>query len=100
MTSDLFSGTLTSQPLSPKNLFPAEWSYSLTASGQPHPLVSLNGTVLYSPQDHLTVLVPSVTYSIKETWAIDLVAQAFLSEVQSEYQHIASTVFFRIKWSY
>ena len=99
-TASLFTGTLNAQPLSPKNLFPAEWTFSLTASGQPHPLVSLNGTVLYSPQDHLTVAVPTVSYSIKENWALDLVGQVFLSEVQEDFQHVASSVFFRLKWSY
>ncbi len=99
-SASLFTGTLNAQPLSPKNLFPAEWTFSLTGSGQPHPLVSLSGTVLYSPQDHLTVAVPTVAYSISSNWSLDLVGQVFLSEIQEEYQHVASSVFLRIKWSY
>ena len=99
-SAQLFTGTLNAQPLSPKNLFPAEWAFSATASGQPHPLVSLNGTVLYSPDDHLSIFIPTVSYSIQANWSIDLVGQMFLSELPDGYQHVASSGFLRVKWSY
>jgi len=100
LAGNLFGNTLASSSLSPKNLFPSEWSFALTGSGQPHPLVTLSGTVLYSPQDNLTIAIPTVAYSIKENWSIDLVGQVFLAEVVDSYQHVASSLFFRMKWSY
>ena len=86
--------------ISSKNLFPAEWAFVTSLSGNINPLLAVNGTVIYSPGNHLTAIMPTVTYSIKENWDIDLVGQTFLMELFDSYQHLSTSVFLRLKWSY
>lgn len=115
----LFGNSLAGGALSAKNLFPATWSGVLTASGNLTPLFTAAGTVIYSPAmaaspffdpqtssiqylrtRHLTAVIPTLTYSIRENWDLDLVGQVFLAEDQASYKHLASSVFLRLKWSY
>lgn len=94
--SGLFSG----QP-SAKNLFPAEWAYAVSLSGNLNPLTTLNAAIIYSPTDHLTVVAPTLAYSIKENWDIDVTGQTlFWAPGGTEYSHGGTSVFFRMRWSY
>ncbi|MDX2284854.1 MAG: hypothetical protein NW241_11870 [Bacteroidia bacterium] len=95
-----FGNSLAAQPLSARNLFPAEWAALVQQSWQPHPLVSLSLGLLYAPSYHLSIFIPSVTYSIKENWDLDLIGQSFFADPGTGYGHQASSVFFRLKWSY
>ncbi|RMG72231.1 MAG: hypothetical protein D6722_05705 [Bacteroidetes bacterium] len=117
--SSLFGNSLAGGALSAKNLFPATWSGVLTVSGNITPLFAAGGTVIYSPAmaaspffdpqsqsihyattRHLTAVIPTLTYSIRENWDLDLIGQVFLAEDQESYKHLASSVFLRLKWSY
>lgn len=95
------NGLFSSQTqLSAKNLFPAEWALSGQVSGNLSPLTTLSGAILYAPENHLLALIPTVTYSIKENWDIDLVGQAFFIQVNDQFTHLASSGFLRLKWSF
>ncbi|RMG23462.1 MAG: hypothetical protein D6730_14425, partial [Bacteroidetes bacterium] len=89
-----------SSTVSSKNLFPGKWAYLLQASRQLHPLVSLSVAGLYTPTDNLSIFFPTITYSIKENWDLDLVAQAALADQNEAYRHLGTSLFFRLKWSY
>jgi len=99
---------LASSSLSPKNLFPAPWSFSATASYAPTPLTNLNMTILYAPEGQLpqvsegqlTLVIPTVTYSIRENWDFDVVGQVFLAENSEQFRHLFTSLFLRLKWSY
>ena len=94
------NGLFTGQP-SAKNLFPAKWAYAINASGNVSPLFSLSAAVIYSPTNQLTVLAPTLTYSIKENWDLDAILQSlFWSPFGQPYGHGGSSAFFRMRWSF
>jgi hypothetical protein len=97
--SGLFGNSLAASSLSARNLFPAEFALLGQASYQPHPLLSLSGGLLYGNQNHLSAFIPSITYSIRENWDLDLIGQSFFADVNG-YTHVASALFLRLKWSY
>ncbi|MEZ4827123.1 MAG: hypothetical protein R3C61_12730 [Bacteroidia bacterium] len=93
----LFNSNLT---VSAKNLFPVEWAFVAQGSGSITPLFSASGVVIYSPQNNLVAGIPTLTYSIKENWDIDLMGQLFFMEVQNDFRSLAASLFFRIKLSF
>lgn len=94
------NGLFTGQP-SPKNLFPAEWAFALNGSGNVNPLFTISGAAIYSPTNQLTVVAPALTYSIKENWDLDAIAQTlFWAPGGTDYGHGGTSVFLRLRWSY
>ena len=103
--ANLFSQGATGLQPSARNLFPAGWTYLIQVSGKVTPLLSTSGGLMYAPRSafgqHMSIFIPSVTYSIKENWDIDLIGQLFFSKLDPQaYQHLVSSLFFRLKWSY
>ncbi|MEL6846052.1 MAG: hypothetical protein AAFP02_22820, partial [Bacteroidota bacterium] len=86
--------------LSPKNLFPARFALFASASGNFTPLFTGNISVIYGPGNSLVALIPTLTYSVKENWAIDFIGQSFFVEQNETFGHQATGVFLRLKWSY
>ena len=98
-------GGLAAAQLSARNIFPTEWGFYGSVSGQPHPLVNLSSGLIYGTTNNLVIWVPSVTYSIKENWDIDLVGQVFFSDRAvglggAGFGAAGAGVFGRLKWSY
>lgn len=93
-------GFANSNNISAKSLFPGKWATLVQASKQLHPLVNLSLAGIYTPTNNLTVIFPTITYSIKENWDLDLITQAAFQDQMGNYQHMGSSVFFRLKWSY
>jgi hypothetical protein len=91
---------LTTESLSAKNIFPfkytlfAEISYSFT----PILKASLGG--MYSPSGNSVIALPTVTYSISDNWALDLIAQSFFSQQNGGYHPLGNGVYMRIKWGF
>lgn len=86
--------------LSPKNLFPSRFALYGSASGNLTPLCTVNGSIIYGPGTQLVAFIPSITYSIKENWALDFIGQSFFGEQNETFGHQATGVFLRLKWSY
>ena len=97
--SGLQSG-LAAANLSPKSLFPGKWATLAQVSGQATPLLSVSAACIYSPTDNITVFFPSVSYSIRENWDLDLIGQTFFLDQPGGYGHAATAAFLRLKWSY
>ncbi|MGP8214510.1 MAG: hypothetical protein ACLQQ4_02995 [Bacteroidia bacterium] len=91
---------LTTESLSPKNIFPfrytlfAEISYSFT----PILKASLGG--MYSPSGNAFIMLPTVTYSIADNWVLDLIGQSFFSEQGGGYRTLGNGIYMRIKWGF
>ncbi|MEO0471723.1 MAG: hypothetical protein AAF206_19000, partial [Bacteroidota bacterium] len=86
--------------LSARNLFPASWSFLLQGSGNLTPLLSMNVSAIYSPDNNLLIFFPSFTYSIKENWDIDLIGQSFFAQTNGTFGHGSTAAFLRLKWSF
>ena len=97
--TDLQSGLIGAQ-LTPKALFPAKWSFLAGANGQLTPLWTVGASAIYAPAGNLMAFIPTVTYSIKENWDIDLISQAFFLQDSSAYQNLGTSVYLRLKWSF
>lgn len=86
---------------SAKNLFPSTWTFALQSSYQISPLISFALVGIYAPDNDLTIIVPTLTYSIVENWDLDLIDQTvFLNIPFLGYRHAASTGYIRLRWSF
>lgn len=86
---------------SAKNLFPSTWTFAGQGSGQINPLMTFSMVTIYAPDNDLTILVPTLTYSIVENWDLDLIAQSvFASAPTLGYGHAASSGYIRLRWSF
>lgn len=108
MNNTLGNSVFSGASPSPKNLFPATWAFVLTSSKPLSPLTTFSLSLLYAPASILTgpdegqvaLLLPTLTYSIKENWDLDLIGQSFFAELPIGFRHLVSSGFFRIKWSF
>lgn len=86
--------------VSAKNLSPYTHSFLVQASYPVTPLLNVGLATVYSPGDQAMFLNPTLTYSIKENWSIDLVSQMFFALSSNKYDLLGNSLFMRIKWSY
>lgn len=86
--------------ISVKRLMPTKYTALLMASKSLNPATSLSFLTMYSPGTNMLILFPTLTYSIKENWDMDLVAQSSFMEINEEFTHGGSAVFLRIKRSF
>ena len=86
--------------VSAKNLSPYQHSFLVQASYPVNPLLNVSLANIYSPGDHALFLNPTLTYSIKENWSIDVLSQLFFTTLNGEYDLFGNTLFLRLKWSY
>lgn len=88
---------LTQETLSAKNMFPfrftafAEVSYSFT------PILKATLGGMFTPSGNSVVLLPSVTYSLSNNWALDIVGQSFFTQQAGAYQALGNSFYLRIK---
>ncbi len=86
---------------SAKTLMPNKHTIFVNTSAQLSPVFSLNLGAFYGFQVNWLIFFPTVTYSIKENWDIDLIGQIFFAESRNHpFQGAGNGVFFRLKWSY
>ena len=86
--------------LSARNLYPYRHALFAQASYPLTPLVGGGLALIYSPVEvHPLFINPTLTYSIKENWDIDLVGQLTFDK-EEEYRSPIQAVFLRLKWSY
>ena len=91
---------LINNEITAKNLYPYQWAIAFTGIKPINPVLSVGGSVIYSPNEsHPLFVLPTVTYSIKENWDIDLVGQVIFQKNDS-YTSPAQIIFLRAKWSY
>lgn len=86
--------------ISVKRLMPTRYTSMLMASKSLNPATNLSLLAMYSPGTNMVILFPTFTYSIKENWDIDAVAQAAFMEMNNGLKHGGSAVFLRIKRSF
>jgi hypothetical protein len=87
--------------LSPKNLMPGKYTVAVQAQKGISPILNIGGSVIYSPEINLLLLLPSIGYSVSDNWGIDLIGQLFFAENNSgDFDNLGNLGFLRIKWSY
>jgi len=86
---------------SAKTLSPYKYSLFAQLAYPFTPIITGSLAVIYNPgKDHALFMGPALTYSIKENWDIDVIAQLFSSKESAKYEYLAEILFLRLKWSY
>ncbi len=84
-----------------KNLFPYKYTGFGLISYPFNPSISGALSIIYSPSDdHLLFFNPTLTYTIKDNWNIDLIGQIAGSMLNKEYRFASNLMFLRLKWSF
>ncbi|HXP49542.1 MAG TPA: hypothetical protein VN922_06305 [Bacteroidia bacterium] len=95
-----FIAQLTSETLSAKDIFPFKYTVFAEASYSFTPIFKASLGGMYSPAGNAFILLPTVTYSIADNWALDLIWQSFYSEQGSSYRPLSTSIYIRIKWGF
>ena len=86
--------------LSARNLYPYRWAFFGQASYPFTPLLNGGVAVIYSPvKVHPLFLNPTLTFSIKENWDLDMVGQLIFSK-EAKYTSPIQAAFLRLKFSF
>jgi len=91
---------LTTETLSARNIFPFRYTGFVEVSYSFTPILKASLGTMYSPEGNSLIVLPTLTYSISENWAIDLIAQSFFSEQGNSYRPLGNSVYFRLKWGF
>ncbi|MFT4644796.1 MAG: hypothetical protein ACI8ZX_001203 [Planctomycetota bacterium] len=91
--------SLYTQDLSAKNLMPTRYTFMGQASKAFGQAWNVNLTSVYGTGIHLWMVIPTVSYSIKENWDIDLTVQTFFAQ-QRIYKNLGNSVNLRLRFSY
>lgn len=86
--------------ISVKRLMPTRYTFTAMGSKALNPATNFSMVAMYAPGTNMLILFPTLTYSIKENWDIDAVAQSSFLELADGFQHSGSAAFFRIKRSF
>ena len=79
--------------LSAKNLMPSKLTYFTQINGTFIPMLSYSFSAFYMHGFNVTLLMPSVNYSISENWEIMLIGQSAIGEKTGQLSSIANGVF-------
>ena len=102
-TTESAAANLLALNINAKNLFPYKYTGIVIISYPFSPSFSGSMSVLYSPsEDQLLFINPTLTYSIKDNWNIDLIGQIAGSKYDNgtKYGFLSNLIFLRLKWSF
>jgi len=99
-TSTFDLNVLRATTLSADNLLPFRYSLLLQVSKPFTPIFSGNFGVLYVPGMNAFVFLPTVSYSISNSWDIDLIGQSFFATLNNKFQTAGNALYLRLRWSF
>ena len=99
-TSGLSLVNFTSNNLTAKELMPTKYAYLIQASNEFNSRLKASLTTIYGQGMDILFVMPSVDYSIKENWDINLTGQLFYASQQNTFENINNTLFLRLQYSY
>jgi len=91
---------LTSSTLSAKNIFPFRYTLFAEVSYAFSPIFKASLGGMYSLSGNSLIILPTLTYSIAENWALDLVGQSFYSQQNGSYHPLGNSIYLRLKYSF
>jgi hypothetical protein len=100
-TTESAAANLLALNITAKNLFPYKYTAVAVVSYPFSPSFSGTISMIYSPsEDQLLFVNPTLTYSIKDNWNIDLIGQIAGSKYNNNFDFVSKLVFLRLKWSF
>ncbi len=98
--SSLNIAQLSTETLSAKNIFPFRYTAFIQATYSFTPIFKGMLGAMYSPSGNSIIALPTLSYSIADNWALDLIGQCFFSEQGGKYQPLGNSIYLRIKWGF
>ncbi len=99
-TSIALFGPLNDAQLSPKNLFPSEFTFMLQASKSIGDRLNILTSVLYAKDQDILLFYPSISWDAGNESQLDFTAQIAWAELGTNYVNLVQGYFLRYKWSY
>lgn len=93
-------GSLFSNDLSAKNLYPFKYNFYAGAVKALTPITSLSMAVIYSPKYNSLVLFPSFSWNVADHFDMGLIVQSFFARYPVSYKTQGNAIFLRSKWSF
>lgn len=103
ITSALATGennVFTTRRLSPKMLMPSQLTYFVQVSKPFTPAINGSLSAMYLQGVNIAFAMPSITYTINESWDIDLLGQFLAGENDKTFKSLGNTVFVRLMLSF
>lgn len=88
------------QPISAKNLSMTRWSFFASYIWPVTPLININLSGMYSPQNNFSYIGPSASFSLSNNFMVDITIQSFFSDISKEDGGTGTYAFLRGKWSF
>jgi len=86
--------------LSAKKLMPTKYSYLLQASKEFNPRFKSSITTIYGAGMDLLFVMPSVDYSIKQNWDLNLTGQLFYAKTVEKFDNLNNSIYLRLQYSF
>ncbi len=84
-----------------KNLMPNKHTVLVGAYRQFSPLFVANMSVMYAFQVNTTILLPTISYSVRQNWDLDLIGQLYWGDGDSgSFENLGNGLYLRLRWSF
>jgi len=84
--------------LNAKNLFPSEYALFSQFSGDFGPAWRWSLGGIYATENNFTIIIPQLSYAIKDNWNIDLYGQSFFADIPNIKQR--NIIYLRTSWNF
>jgi hypothetical protein len=65
------------------------------------PVFVVNMSVIYAFQVNWVILLPTVSYSLRQNWDLDLVGQLYWGDdISGSFENLGNGVYLRLRWSF
>jgi hypothetical protein len=91
---------LTTSALSAKNIFPFRYTLFSEVSYAFTPILKASLGGMYSLSGNSLIILPTITCSIADNWALDLIGQSFYSQQKGSYHPFGNSIYLRLKWGF
>ena len=90
----------TGSTLSAKQLMPTKYSFLVQTSKEFNPRFKSSLTTIYGAGMDLLFVIPSVDYSIKQNWDLNLTGQLFYSKTVGKFNNLNNSIYLRLAYSF
>lgn len=86
--------------ISAKNIMPSKHSYFIQISGALNPKSTISFSSIYMQGVNLLLTMPSVSYSISDSWDLTLTGQSMIGKKNNNINGIGTGIFIRFMYSF
>ena len=90
----------TGSTLSAKQLMPTKYSYLVQASQVFNPRFKSSLTTIYGAGMDLFFVMPSLDYSIKQNWDLNVTGQVFYAKTSQKFDNLNNSIYINLQFSF